>query len=87
MVGEGVTIDIHALDETNTRIRPKRLARMIETAGNGMVMLTGVQSNQFPRALDIARSLRERDIMVAIGGFHVSGVLSMLGGIDPGDGR
>src|SRR5947207_3971653 len=56
---------------------------MIEKAGNGMVMLVGVQSNQFPRALDIARPLRERGIPVAIGGFHVSGTISMLGGKDP----
>src|SRR6185437_7452964 len=47
-----------------------------------MVMLVGVQSNQFPRALDIARPLRARGIQVGIGGFHVSGVLSMLGGKD-----
>ena len=30
---------------------------MIKAAGAGMVMLVGVQSNQFPRALDIARPL------------------------------
>ena len=47
-----------------------------------MVMLTGVQSNQFPRALDIARPLRARGIQVGIGGFHVSGVISMFGGDD-----
>jgi radical SAM superfamily enzyme YgiQ (UPF0313 family) len=50
--------------------------------GAGMVMLTGVQSNQFPRALDLAKPLRERGIQVGIGGFHVSGVLSMLNGVD-----
>jgi hypothetical protein len=47
-----------------------------------MVMLVGVQSNQMPRALDIARPLRARGIAVAVGGFHVSGVLSMLDGVD-----
>jgi hypothetical protein len=31
-------------------------------------------------ALDLAKALRERDIPVAIGGFHVSGTLSMLDG-------
>ncbi len=82
VLGDDVDIDIHAFDETNTRIRPDRIARMIEAAGGGMVMLTGVQSNQFPRALDIAQPLRARNITVAIGGFHVSGVLSMLGGVD-----
>ena len=43
-----------------------------------MVMLVGVQSNQFPRALDIAQPFRERGIQVAIGGFHVSGTIAML---------
>src|SRR5262245_13393471 len=82
VLGEDVDIDIHAFDETNTRILPERIARLIETADAGMVMLTGVQSNQFPRALDIARPLHRRGIAVAIGGFHVSGTLSMLGGVD-----
>lgn len=75
-------LEIHAYDETNTRIRPERLARMIESAGAGMVMLVGVQSNQFPRALDLARALLARGIQVAIGGFHASGTISMLGGND-----
>jgi len=83
VLGGDVELDIQAFDETNSRIRPERLARMIETAGGGMVMLVGVQSNQFPRALDIARPLRARGIQVAIGGFHVSGTMSMLGGVDP----
>jgi hypothetical protein len=76
------SIEVEAFDETNSRIRPRRLADRIEAAGAGMVMLVGVQSNQMPRALDIARPLRERGIQVAIGGFHVSGALSMLDGID-----
>jgi radical SAM superfamily enzyme YgiQ (UPF0313 family) len=76
-------LEIHPIDETNTRVRPEKLAAMIEQAGSGMVMLVGVQSNQFPRALDLARPLRARGIDVAIGGFHVSGTISMLGGNDP----
>ena len=39
-----------------------------------------MQSNQYPRALDIARPFRAAGIAVAIGGFHVSGCLSMLDG-------
>src|SRR5690349_22171973 len=49
-----ISIDIHAFDETNTRIRPQKFAAMIRESGAGMVMLVGVQSNQMPRALDIA---------------------------------
>jgi len=82
ILGPDAELEIHTFDETNTRIRPERLARMIEKAGSGMVMLVGVQSNQFPRALDIAKPLRERGIPVAVGGFHVSGTMSMLGGVD-----
>src|SRR5688572_27333280 len=83
VLGEDVEIEIHAFDETNTRVRPNRIASLIESAGAGMVMLVGVQSNQFPRALDIARPLRERGIMVAVGGFHVSGTIAMLPERDP----
>jgi radical SAM superfamily enzyme YgiQ (UPF0313 family) len=83
VLGEDVILDIEPIDETNARVRPHKLADEIEQAGAGMVMMVGVQSNQFPRALDLARPLRERGIQVAIGGFHVSGVLSMLQGQDP----
>src|SRR5688572_28552242 len=83
VLGEDVEIEIHALDETNTRIRADKIAVLIKNAGAGMAMLVGVQSNQFPRSLDIARQLRERGIQVAIGGFHVSGTISMLKDVDP----
>ncbi len=79
VLGDDVEIDILAFDETNTRIRPQQIARAIQDGGgHGLVALVGVQSNQFPRALDIARPLRAEGINVAIGGFHVSGCLAML---------
>lgn len=78
VLGEDVEFKIHAFDETNTNIRINRIASLVENADDGMVMLVGVQSNQFPRALDIAKPLRERGIKVAIGGFHISGTMSML---------
>lgn len=78
VLGEDVEFEIHAFDETNTNIRPTHVAKLIEGADTGLVILVGVQSNQFPRALDIARPLREKGIPVAIGGFHVSGTMSML---------
>ena len=81
VLGPGVSIDIEAIDEMNTRIGiPRLIARMREHARFGLVALVGVQSNQYPRALDIARPFREAGIQVAIGGFHVSGCLSMLDG-------
>ena len=78
VLGDDVTLAIHAFDETNTRIHPERIAALVESSDAGMVMLVGVQSNQFPRALDIAAPLRRRGIPVAIGGFHVSGTIAML---------
>ena len=78
ILGDDVEFEIHAFDETNSHISPKKIAALIENADDGMVMLVGVQSNQFPRALDIAKPLREKNIKVAIGGFHVSGTFSML---------
>src|SRR5947209_16460391 len=82
VLGDDVELEIHPFDETNTRIRPERLVRMIDDAGAGMVMMVGVQSNQFPRALDLAKPFLDRGIQVGVGGFHVSGTMCMLGGDD-----
>ena len=79
VLGEDVDIEIFPVDETNTRVRPDQIARQIrDNGGFGMVGFVGVQSNQFPRVMDCARPLRTAGIPVVIGGFHVSGCLSML---------
>jgi hypothetical protein len=81
VLGPDVAIDIEVIDETNTRIDVLTLLARFRFHSNfGLVALTGVQSNQYPRALDIARPFREAGIQVALGGFHVSGCLSMLDG-------
>lgn len=78
VLGETTELEIHAFDETNTNIKIPQIISLIKNADDGIVMLVGVQSNQFPRALDIAKPLREKGIKVAIGGFHVSGTMAML---------
>ena len=83
VLGADTAIVVDAYDETNTRLRPERIARDIRAAGAGMVGMVGVQSNQYPRAMDLARRFRAFGIDVAIGGFHVSGTLSMLPSITP----
>src|SRR3954470_14069356 len=83
VLGDDVDFELHGFDETNTRIRPNRLARLIKSADGGVVFLVGVQSNQFPRALDLAHAFMALGVQVVIGGFHVSGVISMLDGADP----
>jgi hypothetical protein len=81
VLGPDVAIDIAVMDETNTRIDVAALLARLRRHGNfGLVALVGVQSNQYPRALDIARPFRAAGVSVAIGGFHVSGCLSMLDG-------
>ncbi|MCG8375036.1 MAG: radical SAM protein [Chlorobiales bacterium] len=79
VLGEEVDIRLHALDETSMHINPQRLIRMIERdRAQALIAIVGVQSNQFPRAVDIARPFRTRGLPVCIGGFHVSGCLAML---------
>ncbi len=81
VLGPDVEIEIETIDETNTRVDvPALVARFARDGNFGMVALIGVQSNQYPRALDIARPFRAAGIQVGIGGFHVSGCLSMLDG-------
>ncbi len=81
VLGPGVGIDIKVIDETNARVNIPELLSLLARNGNfGMVGLIGVQSNQYPRALDIARPFRAASIPVSMGGFHVSGCLSMLDG-------
>ncbi|MEK1887669.1 MAG: radical SAM protein [Phyllobacterium sp.] len=81
VIGPDVAIDITVIDETNTRVDiPALLAQFRRNDDFGMVALVGVQSNQYPRALDIARPFRNASLPVAMGGFHVSGCLAMLDG-------
>jgi hypothetical protein len=85
VLGPEVEIVIASYDETNTRIDAERIARKIRRGGGrGLVALVGVQSNQFPRAVDLARRFRASGLPVCIGGFHASGCLAMLPKI-PGD--
>ncbi len=79
VLGTDVRIVVSAHDETNTRIKPGRIAAALEHAGErGLVLLVGVQSNQFPRAVDLAVQFRALGLPVVIGGFHTSGCVAML---------
>ena len=82
VLGPDVHIEVSAIDETNKRVPLKSIiARFLRNQNFGFVGLVGVQSNEFPRAMDIARPLRKAGINVVIGGFHVSGCLAMLSDI------
>jgi hypothetical protein len=76
-LGPDVDIVLNAYDETTTVVPLDKIIRRCR-GHPAIVCLVGVQSNQFPRAMDIARQLRAADIPVAIGGFHASGCIAML---------
>jgi tRNA A37 methylthiotransferase MiaB len=79
VLGENIEIELRATDETNSKVRTRSVIRRFARNSNrGLVMLVGVQTNQFARAMDIARELRAAGIQVVIGGFHVSGCVAML---------
>ena len=80
VLGADVDVRARAVDETNAPVFPKAIIARHKTPGvRVFVMLVGVQTNQFPRAIDIARPLRAAGVPVCIGGFHVSGCVAMLG--------
>src|SRR5262249_37155595 len=59
VLGAKVEIRISVCDETNCRVQPEKMIQRIKAGGGrGLVALVGVQTTQFPRALDIARPLR-----------------------------
>ena len=83
LLGPDIAIETHAYDECHTVIPVRQIIRRIKAADAGIVCLVGVQSNQFPRAVDIAARFRAAGIEVAIGGFHVSGCIAMLPELPP----
>ena len=83
VLGPDTEIEIEACDECNNFVNVRAIAKRIRKAGGGMVGLVGVQSNQFPRALDLGRKFRALGVPVVMGGFHLSGCLAMLPEIPP----
>jgi hypothetical protein len=72
-----VAIAAAVYDETNTVIPVKKIIRR-QRGQKGLICFVGVQTNQFPRAMDLARGFGAAGLPVIVGGFHVSGCLAML---------
>src|SRR5215469_3556662 len=54
VLGSGVDLRLHTYDETKRRVRPDKIIRLIrQDGGKALIGLVGVQSNQFPRAVDL----------------------------------
>jgi len=79
VLGRNLKIRIRILDDTVQPIPVDRIIRSNKIPRNRTVVaLVGVQSNQFPRAADLALRLRAGGLQVLIGGFHVSGILALF---------
>jgi radical SAM superfamily enzyme YgiQ (UPF0313 family) len=79
-----LSIEIVTFDETAERVPLKKIIRWShEPATKLLVCLVGVQTNQFPRALDMAKMFRAKGISVIMGGFHTSGTINMLSEQEP----
>lgn len=77
-------IEIATFDETAEKVPVKKIIRWSRRPATKLVVgLVGVQTNQFPRALDLARQFRAAGMDVIVGGFHTSGTLAMLGEQEP----
>lgn len=83
-LGETLHVETHVLDESVDRVPIERVCRsQRDERVKTIVGLVGVQTNQFPRAADLARTFRRAGLTVMIGGFHVTGYLSLLPSIPP----
>jgi radical SAM superfamily enzyme YgiQ (UPF0313 family) len=83
LLGDSLRIKVHLIDETVERIPVKRICRSQRGRTKTIVCLVGVQTNQFPRAADLAMEFRRAGLTVLLGGFHVSGYLALLPHIPP----
>ncbi len=78
-LGEDVNVEVQSIDDTVEKVRVARIVRQAQRDNATLVVgLVGVQSNQFPRASDLALEFRAHHVPVMVGGFHVSGVLSIF---------
>lgn len=77
-------IRVDTFDETAEKVPVKKIVRWSRKPQTKLVVcLVGVQTNQFPRALDLGREFRSHGIDVLMGGFHTSGTINMLGEQEP----
>lgn len=71
-----IELRTHLCDESVSAVPRRRIRRLARRARvKVLICLVGVQTNQFPRAADLARRFRSGGLDVLMGGFHVSGLL------------
>jgi radical SAM superfamily enzyme YgiQ (UPF0313 family) len=76
---EDLEVTVELLDEAVHKLNvPKIIRRSGRPGWKTVVCLVGVQTNQYPRAVDLARAFRAAGLDVIIGGFHVSGTIALF---------
>lgn len=79
-----IDITTSAYDETVQFVPVERIISESKKSDTmTLICLVGVQTNQFPRAMDLAKQFRNADLPVLMGGFHTSGTVNMLGEQEP----
>ena len=85
----GVESEIHVFDEyviRHMKASEKLLGRFPEEGTCLIVGMVAVQTSQYPRACNLIEAWQARGAICVIGGFHVSGMITMMhdGVDDPG---
>jgi len=81
---QGVRVVTVLVDEAVHRVPLRRIRCDAGRRDTRVVIaLCGVQTNQYPRAQDLARRFRRLGLEVIIGGFHVSGANALVDGTAP----
>lgn len=76
--GKDLKWQIKLIDEAVQKVNTDGIIKESKKKNTKVIIgLVGVQSNQFPRAADLAMAFRKEEISVLIGGFHVSGSIAM----------
>lgn len=79
VLGSQLKWHIEVMDETVQKVPvAKIISQNRRPDSKSIVCLAGVQSNQFPRARDLALQLKQPGLDILIGGFHVSGTMATL---------
>jgi radical SAM superfamily enzyme YgiQ (UPF0313 family) len=79
-----IEIRVDTFDETTEKVPVKKIVGWARQPATKLVVgLVGVQTNQFPRALDLGRQFRAHGLDVLMGGFHTSGTINMLSEQEP----
>jgi radical SAM superfamily enzyme YgiQ (UPF0313 family) len=77
----GVESEIHVIDEyvvRHVRLHDRLLKRFPEAGTRLIVGMVAVQTPQFPRACDLIETWQDCGATCVIGGFHVSGTITMM---------